>query len=104
MIVDKYIVIAGRKTNGWWKSTLTFRERLPKLSGNEIALRLRLDIPDAMFERPVFEAKMAVPKEAIPKTSITPEITDNIERIVKEQTGLNITVALVEHEEDNQEK
>ncbi len=93
MIVDKYLVINNR-------GAIAVREREPRLGGNEIALRLRLEIPNALFERPRLVAEMKVPATAVPKSSITVDVTDNIEKIIKDATGLTMNVSVVEHEEE----
>jgi hypothetical protein len=94
MIVIKYLVINHR-------GNVTIREREPRLAGNEIALRIQLDVPDKLFERPVLMASMKVPSEAVPKAQITTAVTDNVERIIKETTGLEMHVTVVEHEEES---
>lgn len=93
MIVIKYLIINNR-------GGVTIREKEPRLAGNEVALRLELDVPDGLFKRPVLKAVMKVPQESIPKTSITPQITDNIEKIIKEATGLEMCVSILPHEEE----
>lgn len=93
MQINKFLIINH-------KGNITIRERQPKLAGNEIALNLVLDVPDALFDRPTLVARMAIPQAAIPKATITPQITDNIERIVKEATGLNLVVRVVEQPEE----
>lgn len=100
MILDKYLVIT--KSGSSWKKNykIEIKERFPSLTGNQIGLRLKLEIPDALFERPILEATMKVPTEAVPKITITPQITDNIERIIREATGLQMKVGIVEHEKE----
>lgn len=93
MIVDKYLVINN-------KGSVTVREREPRLAGNEIALRLRMEVPGAMFERPRLYAEMKIPAEAVPKGKITTEVTDNVEKIIKEATGLNMVVSVVDHKDE----
>lgn len=94
MIVIKYLIINSR-------GGVTVREREPRMAGNEVALRLELEVPDALFKRPVLKAVMAIPKEAIPKSTITPQITDNVEKLIKEATGLDMHVSIIPHEEEN---
>lgn len=93
MIVDKYLVIAK---NG----SVVIREREPRLSGNEIALRLRMEVPDGLFQRPVLLANMVVPEAAVPKGKVNVMMTDNIEKIIKEATGLTMRVTVEEQEEE----
>jgi hypothetical protein len=97
MQIDKYLIINNR-------GHVELRERQPRLAGNEIALNLMLNVPDELFERPTLVAKMTIPQAAVPKSTITPQITDNIERIVKEATGLNLVVTVVEHPEETEKQ
>ncbi len=105
MWIEKYLVISASKSRyGSLSPSVSIKERSPSLKGNEIALKLQIEIPNEMFTRPTLEVKMKIPTEAIPRTSITPEITSNIEKIIKEQTNLNIVVSVVEHEEEKEEE
>lgn len=97
MQINKFLIINSR-------GGITLREREPNLKGNEIALNLVFDVPDELFKRPVLVAKMAIPQTAVPKSKITPEITTNIEKIVKEATGLNLVVTVIEQPEESQEE
>lgn len=96
MIVQKYLVVNSR-------GNVTIREKEPRMAGNEFAVKLVLDVPDALFSRPILVAKMAISKEAIPKSSITPTITDNVEKLIKEATGLEMRVSIVEHENEKED-
>ena len=97
MIVDKYLVINS-------KGSVTVREREPRLAGNEISLRLRMDVPSAMFSRPQLYAEMKIPTEAVPKGKITTEITDNLSKIIHEATGLTMAVTVIEQELEDKKK
>lgn len=92
MIIVKYLVVNHR-------GNVVIREREPSMKGNEIAVRVELNVPDELFERPILRANMKIPKEAVPKVNITAEVTDNIEKIIKQATGLEMAVTLVEHNE-----
>lgn len=93
MVINKYLVINNR-------GNVTIREREPKLAGNEIALHIKMDVPNAMFARPLLYAEMKIPAEAVPKGKITTEVTDNVEKIIKEATGLNMVVSVIEQTEE----
>lgn len=99
MIIQKYLIINSR-------GNVTVREREARLDGNEISLRLSIEVPDAFFRRPELVATLKVPAEAIPKTKVTTEMTDNIEKLVKAATGLTVAVNFLEQEgpEDNKKK
>lgn len=97
MKITKYLIIRGVENR--YRSMdlkVDLREKEPKLSLNEIALKLELDVPEKLFKRPVLNALIKVPEAAIMGNTITPEITDNIEKIIKETTGLNMVIRLSE--------
>lgn len=93
MTIQKYLIINSR-------GNVRLAEREPRMAGNEIAVRISLDIPTKIFERPIVQATMKIPDEAVPKTKITPEITDNIQKIIKDATTLNMVVRVVEQPEE----
>lgn len=96
MIIQKHLVITSR-------GNVRIVEREPSLSASEISLKIVLDIPNSLFERPRLEAMMKVPNDAVPKSKITTTVTDNVEKIIKTATGLNMKVSIVENEEEKEE-
>lgn len=96
MIVQKFLVI---KSNG----NVTIKHKEPRLAGNEICLKLSLDVPYALFIKPTLVANMTIPSEAIPRSQIVPSVTTNIEKIIKDSTGLTMSVRIVEHEDSIKE-
>jgi hypothetical protein len=97
MIVQTYLVI--RRTG-----SVKVVTRQPSLGGNEIAVRLAIEIPNTLFERPQLEANLKIPTEAIPKGKITTSVTDNVEKLIKEATGLTMKVTVVEQEKVSDKK
>lgn len=100
MILTKYVVITkmGRDYSPTYKAEM--KERLPNLAGNQIAMKLSIEVPSGIFEKPLLEAVMKIPQEAVPKVTITADVTTNIERIIKDQLGLDMKVGIVEHEKE----
>lgn len=105
MLLDKYIIVEGRQSR-YGSITLYARmvEKTPKLKGNEIALRLSIDLPKALFERPTLVAKMTIPDEAVPEVNISPDVTANIEEIIKQSTGLTMSVNVVPFDDKPEEE
>ncbi len=105
MIIEKYLVISATKRNKWssFNPKIKIMERVPTLKGNEVSLRLKLELPDAMFERPQLEATMSVPIDAVPEIKITSDVTDNIEKIIKETIGLTMNVSVIEQPKEEKE-
>jgi hypothetical protein len=101
MNIEKYLVVTAVKSRyGGYTARVELREREPKLKGDQLSLLLRLEVPNALFERPKLRATMKVPDEAVPQVNITPEITTNIEAIIRERTGLEMVVTLVDQPQE----
>lgn len=106
MNITKYLVVSATKSrygNGFSTSKVELKEREPTLAGNEVAVRLNIEIPDAFFARPTLEAKLAIPAEAVPKSKITTSVTDNVEKLIKSATGLDFKVRIIEQAEEVEE-
>lgn len=72
----------------------------PSLDKNEIALRIEVNVPDAVFEKPQLEATINVPEEAVNAPVISAEVVDNVEEIIKQNTGFEVKLNLVKPEEE----
>jgi hypothetical protein len=68
----------------------------PSCKAGEISMKIEVDLPDKIFERPRLEAKWVVPKEKVPDALITAEIKDNVEQALKEALGMDIIVSIKE--------
>lgn len=106
MLIEKWLVISAHRTRYSWKA-MSYKSRLaerePSLAGNEVAVKIKLELPEALFKRPKLVANLEIPQEAVPKTEITTEVTTNIEKIIKETTGLEMRLSIVPFEEPQQE-
>lgn len=69
-----YICITGKKryANNWWQGPIRVSKNKPSLKENEVAVKLEIEIPNEVFEEPVFEAKFKLPKitKQIPETAV----------------------------------
>lgn len=72
----------------------------PKLDADEVAVKVNLELPDALFDKPSLEAKIVVPKEAVSKPVITADVIDNVQDIIKQNTGFEVRLEVVEKEEE----
>jgi hypothetical protein len=93
MKVDAYLVIkkAGVKAKG----TLRVTKTPPSLDRGEIAVKLHLDVPDALFTTPQLQAKITIPESSVNKPTVSAEITDNIRKAVKLHTGVDQKIEIV---------
>lgn len=93
MTIQKYLVINNR-------GSARIVERVPALKGNEVAMRLELSLPDELFQRPIVKASISIPKTAVPQVKLDATVTDNVQRIIQEVTGLEMHVTVVEAVEE----
>ena len=93
MQISQYIIV--KKTNKW-KHSSRMTVGTPALASNEVAVKVVLTLPDAIFDKPAFEAKVVVPEEAVSKPVITAEVIDNVQEIIKQNTGFEVKLEVVE--------
>lgn len=74
------------------------RKSKPDLAYNEIAVKINLEIPKELFERPTIEATLKV--DNIPNNSYNPEIIVNTKELIEQQTGAKIDFRILPIEED----
>jgi hypothetical protein len=94
---DFYLVV--KKKQGWG-SKLCGRLSLknPALKSGEVAIKVNVVVPEALFVKPQLEAKVIIPESAVSKPVIDATVLDNVREIMEQQTGLDVSVRLVENE------
>lgn len=83
---------------GKWPSELKGRlaNKLPSLAVGEVPVKIDVNVPDALFKRAQLQAKITIPESAVTAPVVTAEVLDNVREILSQQTGLDVTVSLVE--------
>jgi uncharacterized membrane protein len=98
-----YLVLRQNPTY-WWKMTARVTSPQPTLQSNERVMRLDVKVPRAIFQTPALKATISFPEDAVSKPLIDAVVLDNVREIIQQQTGLNVSVSLVEptrlHEEE----
>lgn len=97
MRITQYIVI--KKTNRW-KFTSRMTKGSPALASNEIAVKVAIEVPDEIFDKPALQAEIKIPQEAVSKPTISAEVIDNVQDIIKQNTGFEVKLEVVEKDED----
>lgn len=101
MKIDQYIVVKGKKRNTN-SSARIYSSRItknkPSLDYDEVAVKVELEIPDAMFEKPALEAKIVIPKEAVLSPVISADVINNVEDIILQNTGFEVKLQVIEKE------
>lgn len=79
MIVNAYLVITAKKARyyGGRSASLRVTKGAPDLNSNEIALKLRIDVPDTVFDRPIPLLKLDMPQDLVmnPDAEVVTQIT-----------------------------
>lgn len=103
MEISQYIIVK-RTGNGYYKRyTSRLTKASPALASNEVAVKVRIELPDAIFDKPAFEAKVVVPEEAVSKPVIEASVIDNVEQIIKQNTGFEVKLEIVEAVKEEEE-
>ena len=99
MKVSTYLCIKKppRYTN---RASMRVVKTAPNLESDEIAIKLNIEIPDEIFNKPRLEASVTVPKDAISAPVIEAEVIDNVQEIIKQNTGFDVKLTVVSANED----
>lgn len=87
-----YLVLSQK---GYYNLSGRLTSKTPGLSAGEIVVKLNVNVPDALFSRPQLQASITVPDNMAPST-ISAQVLDNVKEVLQQQTGMDITVSLVE--------
>ena len=66
---------------------------------NEVSVRVNINIPDALFQKPRLEATITIPEEAIGPEMISSDVIHNCQDAIKETTGLDMIISVARDEE-----
>lgn len=96
-VVEGNFYIVVKKKKGW-NAPLAARltNKVPALAASEVAIKLKVSIPDALFNRPQLQAKIVIPEDAISKPMIDAVVLDNVKELIEQQMGLDISLSVVE--------
>jgi hypothetical protein len=100
MKTERYLIISSKESN-WTEGEYIcngFRvtKTKPSLRANEVAIKIELDVPDMLFQRPQLSAKIKVSEDRVSAPVIDATVIDNIQETIKQQHGIDLTIALVE--------
>lgn len=84
LIIDKNGIKGTRRTK-------------PDLKWNEIAVKINLEIPKELFERPSIEANLKI--DNVPNNAYNPDIIINTKELIEQQTGAKIEFRVLKTDE-----
>lgn len=89
MTLNFYLVI---NSNG----TVRTAKKRPALDWNEISISMKLELPNALFQKPSLSAQIVVPDSAAVSKPMEAGVTDNIKQAIEAATGLEVRLTIVE--------
>ena len=92
MIVEFYLVVSK---NG---AVRTVKSR-PNLSWDEIAIKQNLELPNAIFQRPMLEATVKIPNEAALPEAIPADVVENVKEAIEQAAGIEVRLRVVNSED-----
>ena len=97
-IKGEFYLVVRKKNN--WISRLSGRltQGTPVLAAGEVPIKVMVEVPEALFVRPQLQARVIVPESCVSRPVIDATVLDNVREVLQQQTGLDITVSLVENE------
>ena len=95
MILTNWLVV---NKNG----VKSVRKQKPSLDWDEVAVKLNIEVPKELFERPTLEATLVV--NEIPNNAYHPDVILDTVDLIEQQTGakINFTVSTVIENESNE--
>jgi hypothetical protein len=77
------------------RTDLSVRSAKPPCDAHEVAIKMDLDIPDALFEKPTLQASIEVPEQQT-APAIDVQVMDGLAQRLSEEFGLKIRLELGE--------
>lgn len=99
MKTDVWLKIEGKKRyNNWGPGHVQAFKTKPACNDNEIAVKPNIEIPDTVFEEPVFECRLKLPdvKKELPEMS---EVLRGTEKILSDKIGFRVRLSMAPLEE-----
>jgi len=78
------------------KGIVCARKTKPTLDWNQIAMRIELNVPDELFNRPHIEAKLTI--KDVPPNVFDPEVIVNTKELIEQQTGAKIDFKVIQED------
>ncbi len=105
MEITQYLIVSpGQKKWGNIKAKTKLVSSLKgNIPANAVAIKLNIVLPDTIFNKPQLQATIKVREEDISKPVINAETLDNIKVALSQNLGVDMTIQVV-NKEDNKKK
>jgi hypothetical protein len=98
--VECYIVVKatlnGEGENAWTRGRTGLRvtKNKPALERNEVPIKLNLELPVVLFQRPSLQANITVPAGHPLSSEITADVQDNVAEAIRQATGMEVSITV----------
>ncbi|NOX49191.1 MAG: hypothetical protein GXP16_01475 [Gammaproteobacteria bacterium] len=95
--VTFYLILSGKKCGNWnWRKLKAERIvqktiDIPTTKQDEIAIKLSIDLPEALFQRPELSVKIQVDSDA-PRIDIDAETMDDMAENIQKMLGIPVHI------------
>ena len=105
--IDCYLIVRGKRR---WKTSGPIdlvsprvTKTKPATKKDEVAIKVHLSLPEALFDEPQFQASIEVNDSQCTSPTVDAAVLNNIEELVREQTGICLTITDSREQEDEPE-
>lgn len=95
------------KVEGWLtvnnRGTIRLTKGQPGIDWDEVSIKLQLDLPKELFNRPRLSADITIPKDAAMPTEITADVVEDCKEAIKQVTGLEMKISVIKDDEEGSE-
>lgn len=98
MTSNEFYLVVSKKNR--WSTRVRLSINSPRMEPNEVAVKMKLELPDALFDKPQLQAKVSIPESSVSPQVIDATVIDNIQDAIKSVTGLEIKVSVVEEKKE----
>lgn len=95
-----YLIAALNRRLRYSSRALSFRvtKGAPTLKRDEVAIKVNVSLPEALFNRPSLSATIKVDPEDAPKKVIETVVLDNIKATLRKELDIDMEISVVENE------
>ena len=98
-----YLIVQGRNSGSvsypnWVLQSFKVLKQKPDLARDEIAIKVKLALPVALFEKPQLQANIEIEGD-VPVIDLSPETIQNVQDVLKAEAGLDVCLTVVNHDD-----
>ncbi len=93
-----YLIVRAKKGYGWELIDFRTRKTKPAVERDEVAIKIKLKLPTALFVKPTLGASITVEGD-VPVIDLSPETVETIQDVIRSQAGLDVQLTVLQPDE-----